>query len=64
MKRVKYLSVRHPLAPRLSEFPNFSSSGSITGMRKKYYGQDCLLVKSGAYIYNVTAEPEIYQAAH
>jgi len=40
----------------LSRFPNFSASGSIKGMKKLYYGSDALLIKSGSYIYNVTAE--------
>jgi hypothetical protein len=44
----------------LSRFPNFSKTGSIAGMKKKYYGKDALLVKSGGYIYNVSAEPDIY----
>ncbi len=44
----------------LSRFPNFHKSGSITGMKKLYYGKDALLVKSGSYIYNVSSEPDIY----
>jgi len=40
----------------LSIFPNFSSSGSIKGMKDKYYGKDARLIKSGSYIYNVTQE--------
>jgi len=44
----------------LSEFPNFSRTGSIIGMKQKYYGKDALLVKCGNYIYNVTSEPDIY----
>lgn len=44
----------------LSKFPNFSKTGSIKGMKNKYYGKDALLVKSGSYIYNVTSEPHIY----
>lgn len=44
----------------LSSFPNFSDTGSVIGMKKKYYGENALLVRSGKYIYNVTAEPEIY----
>lgn len=40
----------------LSIYPNFSSSGSITGMKKLYYGKDALLIKSGGYIYNVNKE--------
>lgn len=46
--------------PDLSQFPNFARNGSIAGMKKKYYGEDALLVKKGAYIYNVTSQPDIY----
>lgn len=45
-------------------YPNFHITGSITGMRKQYYGKDALLVRCGSYVYNVTAKPEIYYAAH
>lgn len=45
---------------KLSEFPNFHRTGSITGMKKLYYGKGALLVRSGSYIYNVTSEPDIY----
>ena len=44
----------------VDKFPNFSVTGSIKGMKDKYYGKDALLVKCGSYIYNVTSEPEIY----
>ena len=47
----------------LSDFPNFSKTGSILGMRK-VYGESCLLVRCGLYIYNVTSAPEIYEAAY
>ena len=47
----------------LSQFPNFHRSGSITGMRR-IYGIDAKLVRCGNYIYNVTSEPQIYDAAH
>lgn len=44
----------------LSGYPNFSTSGSITGMKKLFYGKNALLVRRGAFIYNVSASPEIY----
>jgi len=47
----------------LSQYPNFSVSGSITGMKKLYYGNNALLVRCGKYIYNVSASPEIYEQA-
>ena len=47
----------------LSRFPNFHKSGSVRGMKKRYYGKDCLLVKCGNYIYNVSSDPQIYNQA-
>jgi hypothetical protein len=47
----------------LSDFPNFSANGSISGMKKQYYGQDAKLVRCGSYIYNVSSKPEIYDEA-
>jgi len=46
--------------PTLNNCPNFSATGSIKGMKDKYYGKDALLVKCGSYIYNVSDYPEIY----
>ena len=43
-------------------YPNFSATGSVQGMKEKYYGKDALLVRSGAWIYKVPAQ--IYYAAH
>ena len=47
----------------INRFPNFHKTGSVRGMKKLYYGADCLLVRSGDYIYNVSAEPSIYNQA-
>lgn len=44
----------------LGEYANFHKSGSIRGMKQKYYGKFALLVKCGDYIYNVSANPHIY----
>lgn len=44
----------------LEDYPNFSKTGSVSGMKKQYYGKDALLVRCGNYIYNVTSNPEIY----
>lgn len=60
---VKYLSKRDYDRYNLSEFPNFSATGSVSGMKKQYYGKDAKLVKCGAYIYNVSSEPDIYDQA-
>ena len=51
-KTVNVKDLKHDL----SIFPNFSSSGSIIGMKKLYYGKDAMLIKSGGYIYNVTKD--------
>lgn len=48
----------------ISRFPNFSRTGSIVGMKRRYYGNDALLVRCGSFIYNVSSEPEIYEQAH
>ncbi len=53
---VKQKDLKH----NLSEYPNFASSGSITGMKKLVYGKDAKLIKCGSYIYNVPSE--IYEA--
>lgn len=45
----------------LSQYPNFSITGSITGMKKLYYGEDALLVRSGSWIYKVPQD--VYDAA-
>ena len=58
--RVKYLRVADGKHLRIDEFPNFSATGSVTGMRKRCYGNEALLVRCGSYIYNVSARPEIY----
>ena len=42
------------------KYPNFHKTGSITGMKRMYYGQDALLVRCGSYIYNVRSSPDIY----
>lgn len=54
---MKTLTVKQKdLIHDLSVFPNFSATGSIKGMKDKYYGKDALLIRSGGYIYNVTEE--------
>lgn len=44
----------------ISRFPNFHRSGSVSGMKKLYYGKQALLVRCGSYIYNVSSEPSVY----
>jgi hypothetical protein len=62
--KVKTIYVADYEKHNLSQYPNFSSTGSIRGMRDKFYGKDALLVRCGAYIYDVSASPEVYEAAH
>ena len=62
MPRVKYMTKEQKAQYHLSQYPNFSATGSIYGMKKLYYGMDALLVRSGAWIYNVPKE--VYDAAH
>lgn len=63
MARVKYLKKQD--APKeIHDCPNFHCTGSVAGMKERYYGKDALLVRSGSYIYNVTHEPWIYEMAH
>ena len=47
---------------KIDQFPYYT--GSITGMKKMFYGKDALLVRCGSWIYNVPKEPMIYQIAH
>lgn len=63
MARTKYLTVAEGEKVEIEKFPNFSASGSIKGMKEKYYGKDALLVRCGSYIYNVTNRPDIYERA-
>lgn len=56
--KCKYLPVKYH--DMVKDFPSFSVTGSIKGMKRMYYGKDALLVRCGSYIYNVTRKPEIY----
>lgn len=58
--KVKTVYIRDKERLRLSSFPNFSATGSIAGMKEKFYGKDALLVRCGNWIYNVTSKPDIY----
>lgn len=62
MPRVKYMNKKDKKIYNLSQYPNFSATGSIYGMKKLYYGMDALLVRSGSWIYKVPRK--IYDAAH
>jgi hypothetical protein len=51
--KTKYLKVKAGAKENIGQFPNFSASGSIAGMKATYYGKKASLVRCGAYIYNV-----------
>ena len=61
--RVKRMTIEQGKRVGINRFPNFHRTGSIRGMKKLYYGADCILVRCGNFIYNVTAEPHIYKQA-
>jgi len=58
--RTKTVYIKDKERLNLSMYPNFSVSGSIAGMKKRYYGKDALLVRCGQWIYNVSENPGIY----
>lgn len=60
--RVRRMSVSNGRSCRISDYPSFSITGSVKGMRDHYYGKNALLVKCGRYIYNVP--PQIYYSAY
>lgn len=62
MAKVRYMSVSEGERVGIFDYPNFHKSGSIRGMKKRYYGENALLVRCGDWIYNVPAE--IYYQAH
>jgi len=56
MAKVRYMNKEQKIKFNLSQYPNFSVTGSVYGMKKKYYGEDALLVRSGSWIYKVSEE--------
>lgn len=63
MARTRYLTVAEGKAIGIDNYPNFSATGSIRGMKERVYGKDALLVRCGSWIYNVTSNPDIYYRA-
>lgn len=57
--KVKNLKEGHGKLIEDGDYPNFSISGNVSGMRR-VYGEKVLLVRCGEYIYNVTSDPNIY----
>jgi len=62
MPRVRHMTIQEGEAIHIDEYPNFHKSGSVKGMKDKYYGKDALLVRCGNYIYHVPRE--IYEKAN
>lgn len=62
MARVKSMSIKQGEKINIDQYPNFSKSGSVAGMKKQYYGKEALLVKCGNYIYKVPKN--IYNEAY
>lgn len=60
--RVKRITLREGAKCGIFNCPNFSATGSVKGMKEKYYGKDALLVKCGGFIYKVPSY--IYNQAH
>ena len=61
--RTRRMTIEQGRRVGISRFPNFHKSGSVRGMKRLYYGKDCLLVRCGSYIYNISTEPRIYYQA-
>lgn len=61
--RVKRMTIEQGKRVGISRFSNFHKTGSVRGMKWLYYGYKCLLVRCGSYVYNVSAEPQIYHQA-
>lgn len=57
--RVRYLRKDYKYMVE-EQFPSIAATGSVKGMKEKYWGADALCVKCGSFIYNVTSKPEIY----
>lgn len=60
--RVRTMKIAEGKAVNISQYPNFSVTGSIRGMKEKFYGKNALLVRCGGYIYNVPST--IYYRAY
>ena len=61
--RTRRMTIEQGRRVGIDRFPNFHKSGSVRGMKRLYDGKDCLLVRCGSYIYNVSAELRIYYQA-
>lgn len=61
--RTRRMTIEQGRRVGIDRFSNFHKSGSVRGMKWLYYGKDCLLVRCGSHIYNVSAELRIYYQA-
>ena len=61
--RTKRMTIEQGRSVGIARFHNFHKSGSVRGMQRLCYSKDCLLVRCGSYIYNVSAELRIYYQA-
>ncbi len=50
--KTKYLKRRY--LKHVTGCPSFDASGSISGMKKQYYGESAMLVRCGGFIYNIS----------
>lgn len=48
-----YMTKENAKKHDLSRFPNAGPGASISGMKKQFWGENALVIKSGQYIYNV-----------
>lgn len=61
--KVKKMNVADGDRVGIGDCPNIHKTGSVTQMRRKYWGSNALVVRCGNYYYNVTEKPEIYEQA-
>ena len=62
MPKIKILYVKDSAG--IDQCPNIYYNGSVSGMKKLYWGKDAKVVRCGSYYYNVTGEPRFYDIAH
>ncbi len=43
--RTRRMTIEQGRRVGIDRFPNFHKSGSVRGMKRLYYGKDCLLVR-------------------
>ena len=51
--RVKTMSLKDGELYNIDQYPNFFKTGNISEMRKRYYGEDAMLIQCGNHIYYV-----------